>query len=168
MTAPRDHLIDWLRDAHAVEAQAMSLLQMQIDRLESYPEALPRLKQHLQETEQQAEALERCLQSLGSSSSTMKDMTTKFAANMQGMVHMATTDEVLKNMLASHAFERFEAASYHSLAAAAEAANEPEIARVAREHLRQEEAMAQWVWDNIPMMTEKYLQRSAAGEQAKV
>lgn len=167
MTAPRDHLIDWLRDAHALEEQAKSLLTTQIDRLEHYPEALPRLKEHLEETEQQRAAIERCLKRLGADTSTMKDWTTKLMANMQGFGHMMAEDEVLKHTLTSHAFERFEAACYHSLVTAAELAREPEIADVAREHLQQELRMADWVWDNIPAMTEKYLQLSASGQMAK-
>lgn len=167
MTAPRDHLIDGLQNAHAVEAQAMSLLKMQIGRLENYPEMLPRLQDHLRETEQQSANLERCLQSLGSDFSSLKDAATKLAAIMQGMFHMAATDEVLKNTFTSHSFERFEAAAYQSLIKMAEVANEPEVARVAREHLAQEEAMADWVFQNIPLITEKYLLRSAAGQTAK-
>ena len=48
--ATRDSLAAWLRDAHAMEGQAIKLLETQIERLESYPEALPRLRQHLDET----------------------------------------------------------------------------------------------------------------------
>ena len=168
MTTPREHLIDWLRDAHALEEQAKSLLSTQIDRFKNYPEALPRLRQHLDETERQRATIERCLHDLGADTSTFKDMTTKMMANMQGFAHMMTTDEVLKHTLASHAFERFEAACYHSLAAAAEAANEPRVAEIAREILREEVEMADWVWDNIPPMTQKYLARSASGQDAKV
>jgi Domain of unknown function (DUF892) len=54
VTSPRDHLIDWLRDAHAMEEQAKTMLESQISRLKHYPEALPRLQQHLAETERQA------------------------------------------------------------------------------------------------------------------
>jgi ferritin-like metal-binding protein YciE len=43
MTTPRESLAAWLRDAHAMEGQAETFLQTQIDRLENYPEALPRL-----------------------------------------------------------------------------------------------------------------------------
>ncbi len=168
MTSPREHLIDWLRDAHAMEEQAKSLLQTQIDRLESYPEALPQLRAHLDETERQRVAIERCLERLGADTSTLKDMTTKFMANMQGFAHMMSSDEVLKHALASHAFERFEAACYHSLATAAKAANEPEVERLARDILAEEEKMAAWVWGQIPMLTAKFLERDATGAQAKV
>lgn len=164
----REHLITWLSDAHAMEEQAKSLLKTQIDRLESYPEAVPRLQDHLRETEQQAQMIEQCLQQLGSDTSTLKDMSTKFTANMQGIAHMFMSDEVLKHTLASHAFERFEAACYCSLMSAAQVANEPQIARVAEQILRQEEEMGAWIWDQIPHLTEKYMNRSAAGAQAKV
>lgn len=168
MTSPKEHLIDWLRDAHAMEEQAKSLLNTQLDRIESYPEMRPRLEQHLDETENQRAMIEECLHRLGADTSTTKDTATKFMANMQGIMHMGMSDEVLKHALASHAFERFEAVCYHSLAAAAEAANEPEVARVARDILAQEEAMADWVWQQVPALTQKYLERSAAGETAKV
>ncbi len=168
MTSARDHLLDWLRDAHAMEEQAKSLLNTQISRFQSYPEVVPRLKQHLEETEHQRVAIAECLTQLGSDTSSMKDVATKMMANMQGFGHMMSTDEVLKHMLASHAFERFEAASYHSLIAAAEYANEPRVAAVARDILAEEEDMGDWVWRNIPDLTQKFLQRSEAGVQAKV
>jgi hypothetical protein len=52
----------------------------------------------------------------------------KFAANLQGMTHAMASDEVLKNALASAAFEQFEAASYRMLVSAAKAAGEQQIA----------------------------------------
>lgn len=168
MTTPREHLVDWLRDAHAMEEQAKSLLETQISRLENYPEAIPRLRQHLAETEEQRRSIEQCLKDLGEDTSTLKDMTTKLMANMQGFAHMMTTDEVLKHALASYAFEHFEAVCYHSLISAAEAAGEPRVAAVARDILKQEQDMADWVWQSVPSLTQKYLQRSSAGQEAKV
>jgi ferritin-like metal-binding protein YciE len=53
MTTARENLSNWLRDAHAMERQAIELLEAQINRLEGYPEALPRLRSHLDETRAQ-------------------------------------------------------------------------------------------------------------------
>ena len=50
MTTARENLSNWLRDAYAMEGQAIELLEAQINRLEGYPEALPRLRSHLNET----------------------------------------------------------------------------------------------------------------------
>jgi ferritin-like metal-binding protein YciE len=163
----KESLAAWLRDAHAMEGQAVSLLETQIQRLDSYPEALPRLRDHLAETKDQRAKVEQCLQKLGEDTSTLKDATMKVGANLQGLAHMMSSDEVLKHALASNAFEHFEAASYCSLAAAAEDAGEPEIARTCEGIMQQELAMADWVWQQLPPLTHKYLQRSEAGVQAK-
>ena len=167
MTEARESLAAWLRDAHAMEGQAITLLETQIDRLQSYPEAIPRLKQHLEETKDQRAKVEKCLQALGEDTSTLKDAAMKVGANLQGMMHMMSSDEVLKHALGSNAFEHFEAASYRSLAAAAEDAGEPEIARTCEEIMKQELAMADWVWQQLPPMTHKYLHRAETGQQAK-
>jgi ferritin-like metal-binding protein YciE len=167
MTEARESLAAWLRDAHAMEGQAITLLETQIGRLESYPEAVPRLKQHLQETRDQQAKVEGCLQALGEDTSTLKDAAMKVGANLQGMMTMMSSDEVLKHALASNAFEHFEAASYCSLAAAARDAGEPDIARTCEEIMKQELAMADWVWQQLPPMTHKYLHRADAGMQAK-
>jgi ferritin-like metal-binding protein YciE len=167
MTTARENLSNWLRDAHAMEGQAIELLEAQIDRLESYPEALPRLRSHLDETRQQQNQIEQCLHQLGTDTSTLKDSAMKLTASMQGMLHAMAGDEVLKHALGSHAFEQFEAGCYESLMVAAERAGEPEIARTCQRIMEQELDMAAWVWENIPGLTQKYLQRSESGETAK-
>src|SRR5690606_36737977 len=37
MTEPREHLLHWLRDAHAMEQQAERMLKAQASRIENYP-----------------------------------------------------------------------------------------------------------------------------------
>lgn len=167
MATPRDSLAAWLRDAHAMEGQAETLLQTQIDRLKNYPEALPRLRSHLEETKQQRAAIESCLSQLGEDTSSLKDGTMKVAANLQGLMHAMASDEVLKNALASAAFEQFEAASYRMLVAAAEVAGEKEIAQTCRTIMEQEVSMADWVWGQLEPLTKKYLQLDLAGAEAK-
>ena len=167
MHSPKENLAAWLRDAHAMEGQAETLLQTQIDRLKNYPEALPRLKSHLQETQDQRAALERCLKQLGEDTSTLKDSAMKVAANLQGMMHAMSSDEVLKNTLASAAFEQFEAASYRMLVTAAQIAGEPQIAKTCETIMEQEVSMADWVWGQLSPMTEKYLSLDMADAEAK-
>lgn len=167
MTSPRESLVAWLRDAHAMEGQAETFLQTQIERLESYPEALPRLRSHLSETREQKAAVEACLTRLGEDTSTLKDSAMKVAANLQGLLHAAASDEVLKNALASAAFEQFEAASYRMLVSAADIAGEPEIARTCETIMEQEIAMSDWAWGQLQPLTEKYLALETAGADAK-
>jgi ferritin-like metal-binding protein YciE len=167
MTTARENLTSWLRDAYAMEGQAIELLEAQINRLESYPEALPRLREHLNETREQQMQVEQCLHRLGTDPSTLKDTAMKFAANVQGMMHAMAGDEVLKHGLGSYAFENFEAGCYESLMVAAETAGEPDIARTCQRIMEQELDMAAWVWDQLPHLTQKYLERVATGAEAK-
>lgn len=91
----------------------------------------------------------------------------KIAANMQGLMHAMSSDEVLKNALASAAFEQFEAASYRMLVTAAEVAGEKEIAETCRTIMEQEVSMADWTWSQLQPLTQKYLQLGLAGAEAK-
>jgi ferritin-like metal-binding protein YciE len=50
-TQPRDNLIAWLRDAYAMEGQAIELLERQIERREHYPEIRNKLQEHLGQPE---------------------------------------------------------------------------------------------------------------------
>jgi ferritin-like metal-binding protein YciE len=167
MTDAREHLTHWLRDAYAMESQAISLLETQANRLETYPEARAKVQAHLDETHRQREAVEGCLNKLGSDPSTLKDITQKTIANVQGMFHAMSEDEVLKHALGSYSFEQFEAASYRMLAAAAREAGEPGIAETCERIQAEEEAMGEWLWQQMPMLTQEYLGRSEAGVTAK-
>jgi len=167
MTTPRENLATWLRDAYAMEGQAIELLEGQIKRLEHYPEAQPRLRAHLEETKAQQATLEQCLERLGESPSSLKAATMRIAANIQGFLHGLAGDEVLKHALGSYAFEQFEAGCYRSLVAAAESAGEPSIAQTCSRLMEQEQAMAAWIWDQIPALTTKFVERDASGGEAK-
>lgn len=65
MATANEHLVAWLRDAHAMEEQAITMLTSQSGRLENYPELKSRIDRHLQETRDQAAMLERCLEQPG-------------------------------------------------------------------------------------------------------
>src|SRR2546430_11603456 len=58
-----------LRNAHALEHQALALMDRQIDHLSHYPEVAQRLKAHRVETEGQIERLDEILHSLDESAS---------------------------------------------------------------------------------------------------
>lgn len=48
-----EHYHDWLRDAHAMEKQAESMLESMVSRIDNYPELRARIEQHLSETKNQ-------------------------------------------------------------------------------------------------------------------
>ena len=68
--------------------------------------------------------------------------------------------------LAAYSFEHLEIASYKVLIATAEACDETGIADTCRENLKEEEAMASWIRDNLEGVTLKYLARDKADLEA--
>lgn len=96
MSNPQEHLLDWLRDAHAMEQQAEQMLKAQASRIENYPKMKARVEQHLEETRGQQKLLEGCLERLGGSPSAVKDTMGTMAAMGQGLAGMFTSDEIVK------------------------------------------------------------------------
>lgn len=160
--ATTETLSAWLRDAHAMESATVDNLDKQVERLEHYPELQGRLRQHREESRRHAEQVKHCLERLGADTSMIKDIGTRFMGKVQSYVAGATPDEVVKNCIASHAFEHFEVASYTSLIGAAEACGQPEVKQVCEEIRREDEAMADWLAQNLPNITQQYLHREAS------
>lgn len=164
MPTHQDILIDYLRDAYAMEQQALSIIDRQLDRLKSYPELSARLEEHRRETESQAERLETCLHRLGTDTSAVKTGVAKLSSNMQAMMNIFAGDEVMKDMISNYTFENYEVVNYRILAATADAAGEPDVARVAREIQAEEERMIRWLDEHLDSITRQYLDRDAGLE----
>lgn len=69
-----------------------------------------RMRQHIDESEAQAQRIEELLASLGTSASSLKDAGLSFMGNMAALAHTMVPDEVIKNSFANFAFEHFEIA----------------------------------------------------------
>lgn len=162
----RSLFVTGLRDAHALENQALSMMNRQIERIEQYPEVAARLRAHVEETNGQIGRLEKILSSLDESHSSIKDMGASFMGNMAALGHTVAGDEILKNSFASFAFENFEAASYKSLITMAEAGGFNESVPLLQQSLREEQSMAQWLDEHLPEVTTRYMQLYATGAQA--
>ena len=80
---------NWLRDAHAMEKQAESLLVATIRRLDNEPQLRTRLEQHLYETRRQLSALQDIIARNHISRSALKDAMSRVAALGQtiGIIH---------------------------------------------------------------------------------
>ena len=155
-----------LRDAHALEHQALALMDRQIDHLTNYPEVEQRLRTHRRETEHQIRRLEAILEGLGESHSTLKDTALSISGNLMAFTHTFAPDEILKNSFANFAFENFEIASYKGLITVAEAGSFGEAIPLLNETLNEEVAMARFCDEILPAVTKKYLHLRAAGETA--
>ena len=157
-TQAQEHLLAWLRDAHAMEEQAETLLTSQISRLKHYPDLRRKMEEHLEETRRQAKLVDDCIQRLGGDSSAVKDAMGKMVAFGQGLSGLFVDDEVIKGSLASYTFEHMEIASYTILVAAAEACGDTTTAAICSRILKEEQAMAQWLADHTPQLVRAFLQ----------
>lgn len=163
----RDIFVVGLRNAHALENEALSIMNRQLDRLESYPELAQRLRLHVDETEGQIDRLDAILEGLSEDASTLKDTAASVMGNMAALGHTVAGDEILKNTFADYAFENYEIAAYRSLLAMAEQGAFMEAMPLLQQSLEQEEDMARWLEGQLKPFTLRYVERETAGLQAK-
>jgi ferritin-like metal-binding protein YciE len=162
----RELFVTGLKNAHALENQALSLMDRQIDHLENYPEVEQMLRQHRAETEQQIQRIDEIRAGFDASPSGLKDAALSFTGNMAAIAHVFAPDEILKNTFANHAFENFEIASYTSLLTLTEMGGFGNAASLLEQSLAEERRMAQLVLESVPMITRKYAELRAVGETA--
>jgi Uncharacterized protein conserved in bacteria len=167
-SATREIFVTGLKNAHAMENQALSIMKPQVSRIENYPEVARRLEEHIRETEGQIARLEELLQQLDESHSSMKDMALSFTGAMAAMGHTMAGDEILKNSFANFAFENFEIAAYKSLLTVAELGGFPFATSALQANLQEEQNMAKWIDDNLRTVTMRFANLREAGETAKV
>jgi ferritin-like metal-binding protein YciE len=156
----RENFVDWLRDAHAMEEQAESMLSKMIERVEKYPLLQSKLKQHLVETQEQGKSVKKCLDKLDESTSGIKDVTAKAMGFGQAISGLFVEDEIVKGMMAAYVFEHMEISSYTSLITAAQDLGEQEIKTTLEKIREQEIDMAQWLREHTAEITRQYLQRT--------
>lgn len=162
----RDLFVSGLVNAHAVEKQALSIMTPQVSRIENYPEVADRLRLHIDETHAQIARLDEILASFDTSGSTLKDAGLSLSGGMAAMAHSVAGDEIVKNSFANYAFEHFEIAAYKSLLVLAEDGGFAPARSLLEQSLGEEQAMAQWIDDNLPLVTRRYATLYAEGGSA--
>ncbi|HFT1963349.1 TPA: ferritin-like domain-containing protein [Enterobacter ludwigii] len=155
-----EHYHDWLRDAHAMEKQAESMLESMVSRIDHYPELRARLAQHITETKGQITLLEEILDRNGISRSVLKDSAGKMAALGQSVGGMFNSDEIVKGAISGCVFEHFEIACYTALVIAAKKAGDTVSVPTLESILAEEQAMADWLEAHLPDVTVQFLLRA--------
>ena len=167
MTDTDEIFVTGLRNAHAMEHQALSIMKPQVARIEQYPEVAHRLQQHITETETQIQRLEQLLDGFGENKSILKDAALSLSGTMAAIAHTAAPDEIVKNSFANYAFEHFEIAAYKSLLALSGQSGNSNATSLLTQNLNEELSMAQWLDQNIQPITLKYASLRLSGESAK-
>jgi ferritin-like metal-binding protein YciE len=158
MANNKDLLVRWLNDAYAMEHQLLPVLENHAKDVKNNPPAQQRIRQHIDETKRHAERMEQCVKRLGASPSTTKSTLASLMGSAQAISTGMFRDEIVKNALSDYAAEQFEVACYKALISAAQEHGEPEIVRACEENMREDEAMARWLDQQLPGVVHQVLQ----------
>ena len=120
------------------------------------------LQRHLEQTRRHAELVKGCVERMGGETSGVKSGMASVMGTVQGMTTKLAKDELIKNTLHDYGTEHFEIACYTSLIAAAENLGDQETVRACQEILRDDQAMADFLFQQIPPTTIEMLQMEHA------
>ncbi len=163
-TARERKLIQYLNEAYGKEKELETALSVHAS-ITSRSPYKRRLQEHLRETKAQSRALERRIRQLGGTAElgvvaeaadTVASMAKRGAALAKGPLHAirgaGEAERMLKNAKTEYSDEHEEIATYAGIEALATALSDPETAKLARAHRRQEERMARFLERLIPRL----------------
>jgi ferritin-like metal-binding protein YciE len=150
-------LIGWLNDAHAMEQSITKVLENHAKDAKDHPQIQARIQQHLEETRRHAELVKGCVIRLGGSTSAIKSGIANVMGTVQGMSTGLARDELVKNALQDYSTEYFEMACYKALIVAAQDVGDQETVSVCQQIIRDEEAMANWLDQQLPTVVQETL-----------
>jgi ferritin-like metal-binding protein YciE len=151
-----DHLDNYLADAHALEAQAIQLLEKG-PKLAGDPELARIYEEHLEESRGHQRLVEQRLEARGSSPSRLKDAAMRLGGLNWGAFFGAQPDTPGKLAGFAYAFEFLEVGGYEQLRRVARRAGDAETEQLAERILVDERAMAARLADNFDRAIEASL-----------
>ncbi|MEK6304939.1 MAG: DUF892 family protein [Pantoea dispersa] len=147
--------LDWLRDAHAMEKHAESLLKAAVSRLTDHPALQARIEQYLEQSRDQQQQVKTLLRQYDSSWSVLKESLGRMSVVGQAASDMLQDEEGIRVAVSSYVFCNYKIATYSTLLVAAEQAEEGEDVRIVRRILQQESQMASWLLQLLPQAAEE-------------
>jgi ferritin-like metal-binding protein YciE len=148
----RTQLRTYLADAHAIEMQAITLLERA-----AVPESgalAEAYRHHLVETQDQAEAIAERLRALGGDRSTLKDAALRLGGINASAFFEAHPDTPGKLAAFVYAFEHLEIGAYEQLARVADRAGDDATVRLVDRILEQERSAAMTIRGLFPVAAE--------------
>ena len=163
--AQKDLVVAWLNDAYAMEQSIVQVLGNHAKDAKDLPEVQSMIQRHLESTNRHAEMVASMLEQLGEKPSTAKSAMSTVMGKVQGLTTEMAKDELIKNALADFATEHMEIASYTSLAEAGRLMGNDFIVQTCQTIIQEERAMAQWLEQQIPILTGVMLEMETANAQ---
>jgi ferritin-like metal-binding protein YciE len=139
---PGEALDDYLSDAHALEAQAIQLLERG-PKIAGQTQLAALFEEHLAESRRHQELVEARLDARGGSASRLKDAALRLGALNWGAFFQAQPDTPAKLAAFAYAFEHLEIGGYEQLGRVARRAGEADTVAAAEAILAEERAAAE-------------------------
>lgn len=155
-----------LRNTRALERQGLEQMERQLSGLERYPDYAAVLRRHVETTKAQIDRLDKALEAIGESPSTLKETATSVAGSIGAAVHAVAQDETLKNLYAGYAYQYDQVAAYRSLAVIAERAGQSDKVSGFRTAVEEETKAAEEIAGLIEPVTRTYLDLTLSGSKA--
>ncbi|MFA7253586.1 MAG: DUF892 family protein [Patescibacteria group bacterium] len=158
---PKEILIEWLKNAYAMEQQIVQTLEAHAKDFDSMPEMQEMIEQHIEETKDQADRVKMEVERLGDEVSSVKSGLAEAMGMMTGMGSDLFKDKIVKNAIAEHATEHLEMATYEAIATAAEIADEPATRELAMDLVKEETRTGEKLKTMLPQVVRKYFENRA-------
>lgn len=146
-------LVEWIRDARAIEKHARKMLERVARHIEKHPEVRARAETLIQEVGAQASAVQEYV------GSQAQPILRASPAEAQSVSGAFVGSQAVKRAMT-------EISSYNILLAAAESAGDAETQEVCDTIRRQEEAMVEWLRKFLGAATENQVLREMASSSA--
>jgi ferritin-like metal-binding protein YciE len=157
-----EELVKYLADAHAIEAQAIQMLEAAPKIVGDVPELEKLFRDHLDETRAQQEIIKARLDAHGASPSKLQDAAMRLGALNLGGFFKAQPDTPAKLAGFNYAFEHLEIAGYEELKRVAARAGDEETVRVAERIEGEERAAANSIAANWEIALQSSLESVGA------
>jgi len=155
-----------LRNTRALERQGLEQMERQLSGLERYHDYAAVLRRHVETTKGQIARLDKALEAVGESASTLKETVTSVAGSIGVAAHAVAQDETLKNLYAGYAYQYDQVAAYRSLAVIAERAGKSDQIAGFRAAVEEETKAAEEIAALIEPVTKTYLDLTLSGAKA--
>jgi ferritin-like metal-binding protein YciE len=153
-------VVRYLADAHAIEAQAVQLLE-KAPKMAGDPELERLYREHLEETREQQRRVDERLKALGGSPSKLKDAAMRLGALNWGTFFQAHPDTPGKLAAFAYAFEHLEIGGYELLACVATHAGDAQNATLAQSIAAQERSAAEKIADRWDLAVDASLRETS-------
>jgi ferritin-like metal-binding protein YciE len=153
----QEHLLNQLRDAHAIEIQALRQLERAA---QAGGEGASLYEEHLEQTQEHEQKLRELVDARGHEPSPIEDKTLRGGAIGLRQLADVPLDTPVKTAMNLYALEHLEIATYGLLAELARALDDDEVAQGAEQILDEEEAAAEKVEATFDQAVEQLIERA--------